>query len=79
MKHGRTRGLITKADLAGYRIAWREPIQADWRSFRVITAPPPSSGGIALLQLLIPPPAAAAQHHLLRALLPVFAGADRRP
>lgn len=53
MKHGRTRGLITKADLAAYRIAWREPIQADWRGFQVITAPPPSSGGIALLQLLM--------------------------
>jgi gamma-glutamyltranspeptidase/glutathione hydrolase len=53
MKHGRTRGLITKADLAGYRVAWREPIQADWRGFQVITAPPPSSGGVALLQLLM--------------------------
>ncbi len=53
MARGRTRGLITKADLAGYRIAWREPIQAEWRGFQVITAPPPSSGGIALLQLLM--------------------------
>jgi gamma-glutamyltranspeptidase/glutathione hydrolase len=52
MGRGPTKGLITKADLKGYRIAWREPIQADWRGFRVVTAPPPSSGGIALLQLL---------------------------
>ncbi len=53
MKRGAEKGLITKADLAGYKIAWREPIQAEWRGFKVITAPPPSSGGIALLQLLM--------------------------
>jgi gamma-glutamyltranspeptidase/glutathione hydrolase len=52
MGRGPTKGLITKADLKRYRIAWREPIQAQWRGFRVVTAPPPSSGGIALLQLL---------------------------
>jgi gamma-glutamyltranspeptidase/glutathione hydrolase len=52
MGRGPTKGLITKADLKSYRIAWREPIQAEWRGFRVVTAPPPSSGGIALLQLL---------------------------
>ena len=46
------KGLITKADLAAYKPVWREPIQAKWREFSVITAPPPSSGGIALLQLL---------------------------
>jgi len=53
MGRGGAKGLISKADLAGYKIAWREPIQADWRGFKVITAPPPSSGGIALLQLLM--------------------------
>jgi len=47
------KGLITKADLAAYKAVWREPLQADWRGFRVITAPPPSSGGIALMQLLM--------------------------
>ena len=47
------RGLITKADLAAYRAVWREPVQADWHGYRVITAPPPSSGGIALVQLLL--------------------------
>ena len=53
MARGDRKGLITKADLAAYKAVWREPIQADWRGFRVITAPPPSSGGIALLQLLM--------------------------
>ncbi|MDB5495367.1 MAG: gamma-glutamyltranspeptidase, partial [Phenylobacterium sp.] len=52
MARGPTKGLISKADLAGYKAAWREPLQGDWEGYRVITAPPPSSGGIALLQML---------------------------
>jgi gamma-glutamyltranspeptidase/glutathione hydrolase len=48
----RGHGLITKADLQQYKAVWREPIQADWKGYRVITAPPPSSGGIGLVQLL---------------------------
>ena len=52
MSRGPTPGLITRADLAGYKVAWREPLQGDWRGYRVITAPPPSSGGVALLQML---------------------------
>ena len=47
------KGLTTKADLAAYKAVWREPLQADWRGYRVITAPPPSSGGVALMQLLL--------------------------
>ncbi|CAN5348864.1 gamma-glutamyltransferase [soil metagenome] len=53
MTRGGEKGLITKNDLAAYRAVWREPLQADWRGYRVITAPPPSSGGIALVQLLL--------------------------
>ena len=52
MSRGPAHGLITKADLAAYKVAWREPLVGDWRGYRVITAPPPSSGGIALLQML---------------------------
>ena len=52
MGRGPTKGLISKADLAGYKVAWREPLQGDWEGYRVITAPPPSSGGVALLQML---------------------------
>ena len=52
MNRGKVKGLITKDDLKSFKVAWREPIQASWRGFDVITAPPPSSGGIALLQLL---------------------------
>ena len=52
MKRGSGGGLISPADLAGYKVAWRAPVEGDWRGFHVITAPPPSSGGIALMQLL---------------------------
>ena len=45
-------GLITKRDLHEYKAVWRQPVQADWHGFRVITAPPPSSGGVGLVQLL---------------------------
>jgi gamma-glutamyltranspeptidase/glutathione hydrolase len=52
MGRGAVKGLITGADLAGYKAVWREPLIADWRGFKAITAPPPSSGGIALIQML---------------------------
>jgi gamma-glutamyltranspeptidase/glutathione hydrolase len=52
MAKGAHPGLISKADLAGYRAKWREPVEGDWHGYHLITAPPPSSGGIALLQLL---------------------------
>lgn len=45
-------GLITKRDLQQYKAVWRQPVQADWNGYRVITAPPPSSGGVGLVQLL---------------------------
>ena len=48
----RGHGLITKEDLHEYKAIWREPVQADWNGYHVITAPPPSSGGVGLVQLL---------------------------
>ena len=53
MGRGPVKGLITKADLAGYKAVWRAPVTAKWRGYDVITAPPPSSGGIALMQMLL--------------------------
>jgi gamma-glutamyltranspeptidase/glutathione hydrolase len=53
MARGPVKGLITKADLAGYKAVWRAPVTARWRGYDVITAPPPSSGGIALMQMLL--------------------------
>ncbi len=52
MGRGPVKGLITKADLAGYKAVWREPVVGDWHGFTLVTAPPPSSGGVGLLQML---------------------------
>jgi len=48
----RGNGLITMEDLANYKAVWRDPIDADWRNYRIVSAPPPSSGGVGLVQLL---------------------------
>jgi len=48
----RGNGLITMQDLADYEAVWRDPLEADWRDYRVVSAPLPSSGGFALIQLL---------------------------
>ncbi len=52
MDRGPVKGLITRADLAGYKAVWRDPLVVGWRGFLAITAPPPSSGGVALMQML---------------------------
>jgi len=44
-------GLISRADLAGYRVAIRQPLRGFYRGHEIVTMPPPSSGGIALLQM----------------------------
>lgn len=45
-------GGMTADDLAGYRVAAREPVCAPYRRYRVCGMGPPSSGGIAVLQIL---------------------------
>ena len=45
-------GLITHADLAGYRAVERPVLESSYRGHRVIAMGPPSSGGIALAQAL---------------------------
>jgi gamma-glutamyltranspeptidase/glutathione hydrolase len=45
-------GLISRADLAGYRARWRMPITTSYRGWRVISMPPSSSGGVTLTQIL---------------------------
>lgn len=45
-------GLMTKRDLREYKAVWRQPVEAKWNGYDVITAPPPSSGGVGLVQLL---------------------------
>jgi gamma-glutamyltranspeptidase / glutathione hydrolase len=48
----RGKGLITLEDLKNYSSAWREPIVANYKEYKVISMPPSSSGGVCLLQLL---------------------------
>lgn len=45
-------GIITAADLAGYRPKWREPIRTTYRGWHIIGMPPPSSGGVTLAEIL---------------------------
>ena len=45
-------GLISKADLAGYRAKERTPVKGTFLGHEVISMPPPSSGGTAMIEAL---------------------------
>jgi len=45
-------GIMTRADLAGYRAAWREPIRSTYRGYTLLTMPPSSSGGVTITETL---------------------------
>ncbi len=45
-------GLITREDLNRYEAVWRDPIEIDYRGYKVHSMPLPSSGGIVLAQIL---------------------------
>lgn len=45
-------GLMTEADLSGYRAVERSPVCGNYRAYRICGMPPPSSGGVAVLQIL---------------------------
>jgi gamma-glutamyltranspeptidase/glutathione hydrolase len=45
-------GLITRADLAAFRVIEREPVRVPYRDREVVTNPPPSAGGILLAYAL---------------------------
>jgi gamma-glutamyltranspeptidase/glutathione hydrolase len=45
-------GLLTLADLQGYRAMERTPLSGAYRGLTILTAPLPSSGGIGILQML---------------------------
>ena len=50
--HATNPGLLSEADLAGYRAKQREPLCFDYQRARLCGMPPPSSGTIALAQML---------------------------
>jgi len=43
-------GIMTAADLANYRAAWREPITFDYRGYQLFSMPPSSSGGVTMAE-----------------------------
>jgi gamma-glutamyltranspeptidase/glutathione hydrolase len=45
-------GLVSAADLAGYRAIERRPLRGRYHDLEILTVPPPSSGGVTLLQAL---------------------------
>jgi len=51
-QHPDNPGVLSEADLAGYRALVREPLCFDYRAWRLCGMPPPSSGPLALGQML---------------------------
>jgi gamma-glutamyltranspeptidase/glutathione hydrolase len=45
-------GLVSKKDLAIYKVKDRKPLTGTYREYEILAPPPPSSGGIALLETL---------------------------
>lgn len=45
-------GVMTTADLEGYRVVTRKPVTGTYRGYEVVSMPPPSSGGVHLIQIL---------------------------
>jgi gamma-glutamyltranspeptidase / glutathione hydrolase len=44
----RNRGLVTRDDLAAYRVIWRRPIRVAYEGREFVSNPPPSSGGVLI-------------------------------
>ena len=44
-------GLITLADLKGYKAKWRKPIELTYRGHKITSMPPPSSGGVTMAMI----------------------------
>ena len=45
-------GLITQADLDQYQPRELAPVECDYRSYHIVSAPPPSSGGVVICEIL---------------------------
>ena len=48
----RLQGRMTMRDLARYEPVIRQPVEASYRGYRILSAPPPSSGGLTVLHIL---------------------------
>lgn len=45
-------GRMILTDLSSYEVAIREPVEGEYRGFRIVSMPPPSSGGLTVIQIL---------------------------
>src|SRR5687768_1925014 len=45
-------GIISHADLAGYRPLWKVPLRFKYRGYTLLAMPPVSSGGVTLAMIL---------------------------
>lgn len=45
-------GIISYSDLQNYRSKWREPVEVNFKGYKLFIMPPPSSGSIAVAQIL---------------------------
>ena len=72
--HAANPGLLTEADLAGYRAKVRQPLCFDYKAWRLCGMPPPSSGPLALGQML-----GMLSHHPLAAATPVQTSTGLEP
>ncbi len=48
----RNGGILDKADLDAYRVAWRAPVRGTYRDCTILSMGPPSSGGTHVIQML---------------------------
>lgn len=48
----RAGGAMSLADLAGYQVKLRTPIEGTYRGYKIASMPPPSSGGTHIVQIL---------------------------
>ncbi len=80
-------GLISRDDLAGYRVIEREPVRGSYHGYDIVATPPPSSGGTHIIQMLnimegfeLEPwghNSAAYLHHLAEAMKLAYADRSR--
>ena len=45
-------GIMTAADFANYQIVLRDPVEATYRGYKIVSFAPPSSGGVHVVQML---------------------------
>jgi gamma-glutamyltranspeptidase/glutathione hydrolase len=73
-------GIISRKDLAEYKVIWRKPINFKYKDLNVISMAPPSSGGITLAQIMkmIEPYEVSKLGHNSTQYMQLLAEAERR-